>query len=918
MPTGSESAASEGSGDSQQGTNFWSLLPSFDPSEDDIRDVMPEKDKPNLAPRLAMLCKGTAWSQVRQLDAKKLIQPETGVEYLLKALSAWEEVAQQRAKIDQLGNLIQSQFLQKPPTTNPGPQMSPHGVLQEPEDFEWEEMVPPGNQAASYVLDDDEYQNSHESASSSSKEAECGSSYDSRRKSASSGHGKSSLILWRFRNWKPVDGHTAYVSEDTQTAQLDILEVYASPTSMITTIAQQQGLSARRFTYEDGDLSTSTGPEHPIWITLGFQGLSQRRLWVATVAEEAKARSIRFGCTDSEISPWLMGWFKCSTRRARMGQSAGCEYVCPKNNKTAPPEICESKLRKEGQPEAEEDVSVVASLDGDVTSPGLFLAMAEHGPSPSNSSEFPESVSCSSPVANSVVIQVAVSARSVVSATSELNVRSMNSKVTKRSRLEKTLHLHLDIDILRAVPLRSAMCDFGAMWRMNPRSCTSEELQKVYEKSRSSSYYDLFLSHTWLTPGWQKFGSMLLRHHWPQMLLGWFAGTSVAVVLVLSGTLHLNLFQSIDFDQDYDGIEFAPYSTTFGLLGAAIALVSSPTLQLECCKAPSYCFLDIACVHQTDPELRERGVYGIGGWLSVSKELRILWSPPYFSRLWCVFEVAAYRIANPKGKITFQPVFVENLVIIAWLCVFMIVWFDISGLQFPEFRWLFLLVEFLMTVLVILPLKVLWAKKRQAIADLRDFTLSEVVCGDETFDRPFVCSAIKGWYGSLDGFTDFVRGPLRQDLLNDFSTVHLPFAYYFMIASPFFGRYLDYSLAMWSSGTVHHDVIWSYFLAMGLSRGGIMIIAIKAIFLLVDFFAASPKSCLARTCIQTSIILLVITGLVWGHRQLAELCYSQGLEASLALAAATVVLSMCVFISFRCRSRQQRERNRSYEFSYED
>ena len=28
---------------------------------------------------------------------------------------------------------------------------------------------------------------------------------------------------------------------------------------------------------------------------------------------------------------------------------------------------------------------------------------------------------------------------------------------------------------------------------------------------------------------------------------------------------------------------------------------------------------DIACVHQTDPELRERGVYGIGGWLSVSR-----------------------------------------------------------------------------------------------------------------------------------------------------------------------------------------------------------------------------------------------------------------------------------------------------------
>ena len=57
---------------------------------------MPEKDKPNLAPRLAMLCKGTAWSQVRQLDPKKLTKADSGVEYLLAALSAWEETSEMK------------------------------------------------------------------------------------------------------------------------------------------------------------------------------------------------------------------------------------------------------------------------------------------------------------------------------------------------------------------------------------------------------------------------------------------------------------------------------------------------------------------------------------------------------------------------------------------------------------------------------------------------------------------------------------------------------------------------------------------------------------------------------------------------------------------------------------------------------
>ena len=40
-----------------------------------------------------MLCKGTAWSQVRQLDVK-LVNPETGVTYLLEALASWEETSE--------------------------------------------------------------------------------------------------------------------------------------------------------------------------------------------------------------------------------------------------------------------------------------------------------------------------------------------------------------------------------------------------------------------------------------------------------------------------------------------------------------------------------------------------------------------------------------------------------------------------------------------------------------------------------------------------------------------------------------------------------------------------------------------------------------------------------------------------------
>ena len=47
-----------------------------------------------LAPRLAMLCKGTAWSQVRLLDTTKLTDPEQGVQTLLQSLASWDEAAE--------------------------------------------------------------------------------------------------------------------------------------------------------------------------------------------------------------------------------------------------------------------------------------------------------------------------------------------------------------------------------------------------------------------------------------------------------------------------------------------------------------------------------------------------------------------------------------------------------------------------------------------------------------------------------------------------------------------------------------------------------------------------------------------------------------------------------------------------------
>ena len=102
-PAGQSQAATSGSSD-EKGSTIWNLLPSFDPAEDDIREYTekvkfiegfcPSKDKPMLAPRLAMLCKGTAWGQVKSIASTELVDPSKGVKRLLEALSSWEEASE--------------------------------------------------------------------------------------------------------------------------------------------------------------------------------------------------------------------------------------------------------------------------------------------------------------------------------------------------------------------------------------------------------------------------------------------------------------------------------------------------------------------------------------------------------------------------------------------------------------------------------------------------------------------------------------------------------------------------------------------------------------------------------------------------------------------------------------------------------
>ena len=73
-------------------------------------------------------------------------------------------------------------------------------------------------------------------------------------------------------------------------------------------------------------------------------------------------------------------------------------------------------------------------------------------------------------------------------------------------------------------------------------------------------------------------------------------------------------------------------------------------------------------------------------------------------------------------------------------------------------------------------------QKQTLIESLQQYKLSSSHCRMD-FDREYVYQAITTWYGSPEGFEEFVQGPLRQEL-TEMSRLRLPLSFTLLILLP--------------------------------------------------------------------------------------------------------------------------------------
>ncbi|CAJ1344723.1 unnamed protein product [Effrenium voratum] len=205
-----------------------------------------------------------------------------------------------------------------------------------------------------------------------------------------------------------------------------------------------------------------------------------------------------------------------------------------------------------------------------------------------------------------------------------------SSQVSGRSL---NLLTEIDPELIRGVSLDTALGGWGQHWK-TPDSGMFNVDPENYQLSRP---VDNFMSHDWHTSRWLKVVSMLVI----------FNSKPAALATLLVSVLFGGIAIYAEFPRGHwltiPG--HASFFITF-FFWQRIRRLFRPQITV---------FLDKLCIAQHDDKLKEQGILGLAAFLDRSKKLTIFWSPRYFSRLWCTYELATFLRDGKRKPIEFMP-----------------------------------------------------------------------------------------------------------------------------------------------------------------------------------------------------------------------------------------------------------------------
>eukprot|EP00929_Paragymnodinium_shiwhaense_P061937 TRINITY_DN30933_c0_g1_i2.p1 TRINITY_DN30933_c0_g1~~TRINITY_DN30933_c0_g1_i2.p1 ORF type:complete len:453 (+),score=12.17 TRINITY_DN30933_c0_g1_i2:86-1360(+) len=197
-------------------------------------------------------------------------------------------------------------------------------------------------------------------------------------------------------------------------------------------------------------------------------------------------------------------------------------------------------------------------------------------------------------------------------------------------------------DLLRGTPHVSVLQVFGRIFLHGQGSAHTYSLSKKVER------LDAFISHNWSVPARTKFLSLALHFNGRSALLACLSMALTIQVATMCGSVPV-----------YDP------RTKEGVMGF-VAPIACPLFYLLvlCLQHEVYrylgidgnhVFLDKTCIHQTDPELKRKGIESLSAFIAQSDKIVVVYTDEYVKKLWTVYELATFLILFPEKPVVVIP-----------------------------------------------------------------------------------------------------------------------------------------------------------------------------------------------------------------------------------------------------------------------
>eukprot|EP00322_Chrysochromulina_rotalis_P001385 CAMPEP_0115834178 /NCGR_PEP_ID=MMETSP0287-20121206/3551_1 /TAXON_ID=412157 /ORGANISM="Chrysochromulina rotalis, Strain UIO044" /LENGTH=520 /DNA_ID=CAMNT_0003287609 /DNA_START=26 /DNA_END=1588 /DNA_ORIENTATION=+ len=362
----------------------------------------------------------------------------------------------------------------------------------------------------------------------------------------------------------------------------------------------------------------------------------------------------------------------------------------------------------------------------------------------------------------------------------------------------------LPLSMRRGTPTKVVLAKFGRIFRCRPDSLPLEERSQLYSLSEPCERFDYFLSHSWRASGIEKYIALALYlRGYAAFAMGAVVST---IVCVLQGSLnfpfgHVGQLGTRWGDDDSKGrVSVAELLSLLSFVWIGLLLgVPLPRRQRR-----QHCFLDCTSIAQADEVLKLKGVSRLSSYVCSSDRLIILWDKTYFSRLWCVYELAAITHFKPNAPIELlsidQAMFTLAMQQVVGAFVIVILVLRVNEVQRAgaaiSLLSYFGSLAFWGPALGYCLLSYFGTRFRleqeELLQQLQCFNVREAGCSTER-DRETILRSIGAhMFDSLDEFNEFVRTTLRSRVARRFHSqrARLPYGSTLLAISPTLGLLL--------------------------------------------------------------------------------------------------------------------------------